>query len=195
MFWLNWRRRDQQRLEKALARCRDRINGNLRRQLLRLAPLEMAGLLIATWPRLGPGSREQLAALMEEEGFVDNWLELLAQGEAGERVTAATVLGEVGARRALGPLLAALGDREEGVQLAAAAALARLRDPRCLEPLLMALAEPRRWPPARVADILLALGPLSIPPLLETLKKSPAEEAVRIIAILGLFKDPRVLPP
>ncbi|OIQ11991.1 HEAT repeat domain-containing protein [Neomoorella thermoacetica] len=194
MLWPGWRRRDRQHLITDLEQCRGRIGRGLRRQLSLLDPLELAPLLIAAWPRLGPDIRSQLVSLAEEEGFVDRWLELLARGRAGARVTAATILGEMEVGRALGPLLEALGEREEGVQLAATAALIRLRDPRCLEPLLAALAEPRRWPPARVAEILLALGPVSIPPLLALLKQSAPELAVRVIAILGLFKDPRTLP-
>lgn len=194
MFWPLGRRWDQERLITEMEQCRGRLRAGLRRQLSRLDPLELASLLIAAWPRLKPDGRSQLVTYAEEEGYVDRWLEVLARGRGGARVTAATILGEMGVVRALKPLLEALGAKEEGVQLAAAAALARLRDPRCLGPLLAALAEPRRWPPARVAEILLALGPVSIPPLLALLKQGAPDLETRVIAILGMFKDPRVLP-
>ncbi|CEP68940.1 Armadillo-type fold [Moorella glycerini] len=194
MLWQRRRYRDEQRLSAALAGCRGKIAKGLRRELCRLDALALAGLLAGLWPRLEEATREQLAALAEEEGFIDAWLRALEQGKAGEKAAAATILGEMEIKRALGPLLAALGDRDEGVQMAATAALTRLRDRRCLEPLLAALAEPRRWPPARVAEVLLALGTASIPPLLDLLARGPEDISLRVINILGLFEDGRVLP-
>ncbi|WP_406677508.1 HEAT repeat domain-containing protein [Moorella sp. ACPs] len=194
MFWQRRRYRDERQLAAALAGCRDKIAIGLRRELCRLDALVLARLLADLWPQLEKNTREQLAALAEEEGFVNAWLQILKQGKAGEKVAAATILGEMRIKRALGSLLAAMGDRDEGVQMAATAALIRLRDRRCLEPLLTALAEPRRWPPARVAEVLLALGTDSIPPLLDLLGRGPEDVAIRVINILGSFNDERVLP-
>ncbi|WP_172613466.1 MULTISPECIES: HEAT repeat domain-containing protein [unclassified Neomoorella] len=194
LLWQRRRYRDEERLSAALAGCRGKIAKGLRRELCRLDARALAGLLAGLWPRLEEATREQLAALAEEEGFIEAWLRDLEQGKAGEKARAATILGEMGVKRALGSLLAALGDRDEGVQMAATAALIRLRDRRCLEPLLTALAEPRRWPPARVAEVLLALGTDSIPPLLDLLERGPEDVSIRVINILGCFKDERVLP-
>ena len=195
MFWHRWRRRDpEQRLAAALSRCRGQIGKGLQRQLCRMDALALARLLAGTWPHLGEATRRQLCTLVEEEGFVDAWVRLLAEGKAAAKAQVAATLGVMGINRSLSQLLAALGDRDEGVQLAATAALVRLRDRRCLEPLLTALAEPRRWPPARVAEVLLALGPASIPPLLGLLAGGPEDVALRAINILGLFKDDRVIP-
>ncbi|MDN5345409.1 MAG: hypothetical protein PWQ18_1523 [Clostridia bacterium] len=195
MFWQRRRYRDQeQHLAAGLVKCRGRLPQGLRRGLSRLDALALARLLDGLWPRLGPATRAQLATLVEEGGFVDAWIRLLEGGKAGEKALAATILGEMGISRALGPLLAALGERDEGVQLAAGAALVRLRDPRCLEPLLVALAEPRRWPPARVAEVLLALGEASIPPLLALLAEGPEDVAIRVVGILGLFSATCTLP-
>lgn len=195
MFWWSWRHRDkQQRLELKLKSCRGRLGKGLSKKLCHLEALELGQLLLRLWPQLEGNTREQVVTLVEEAGFVDEWLRLLEKGKAGEKVLAAIILGELATSRALAPLLTALGDADEGVQLAAAASLANMRDPRCLEPLLIALTEPSHWPPARVADVLVALGPTSIPPLLELLVKGPVDLTVRVIAILGLFKDSRVLP-
>jgi len=195
LFWRSWWHRDkQQRLELELKSCRGRLGKGLSKRLCHLEALELGKLLLRVWPQLEENTRKQVITLVEEAGFVDEWLWLLEKGKAGEKVIAAEILGELATRRALAPLLSALGDTDEGVQLAAAASLASMRDPRCLEPLLIALTEPSHWQPARVADVLVALGPASIPPLLELLGKGPVDLTMRVIAILGLFKDSRVLP-
>lgn len=195
MFWWKWRCRDkQQRLELELKNCRGKLSKGLRLRLCRLETLELAQLLLRVWPRLGEAAREQVTVLVEEKGFIEEWLGLLKKDKNSEKILTATVLGELAAGQALAPLLWALGDTDEGVQMAAAAALARIGDPRSLEPLLVALTEPLRWPPARVAEVLVALGPVSVPPLLELLPKGPVDLTVRVIAILAMFKDDRVVP-
>ncbi|MBC7325104.1 MAG: HEAT repeat domain-containing protein, partial [Moorella sp. (in: Bacteria)] len=187
-----WHRDEEQRLAAALQRCQGKVNRGLQRRLCRLEAIALARLLIGVWPRLGEDVRKELVDLAGEEGFINAWLQALERGRAGARAAAAAILGAMGISRALAPLLAALEDRDEGVQMAAAAALARLRDPRCLQPLLAALEAPRSFPPARVAEVIQALGPASIPPLLDLLAKGPEEVSVRVINILGLFKDDRV---
>ncbi|WP_258360656.1 HEAT repeat domain-containing protein [Moorella sulfitireducens] len=193
MFWQRRRYRDEKHLAAALANCRGKINKELRRELCLRDAQDLAVLLNRLWSHMEKTTRAELVAICEQEGFIEAWLRTLKQGKTGEKVTAATVLGEMEVKRALAPLLAAMGDRDEGVQMAATAGLIRLRDRRCLEPLLTALTEPRRWPPARVAEVLVALGKDSIPPLLDLLERGPEEVTIRVINILGSFKDEQVV--
>ncbi len=183
-----------QRLELELQKCRGKLNPKLKQRLCRLDALELAQLLLRIWPSLADDSRRQMVALVEENGFMEAWARLLQKGKSSEKVLLATVLEKLAIRRAVAPLLSALGDTDTGVQLAAAAALARIADPRSIEPLLIALEEPLSWPPARVAEILVALSPASIPPLVKLLQTGSPDLRVRAVTILGLFKDSRVLP-
>ncbi|MBE3572443.1 MAG: HEAT repeat domain-containing protein [Moorella humiferrea] len=190
MLWRLGRYRDKGRLAQALAESRGKIPGALRRELLRLGAVELARFLADLWPQLERATRQQLTALAEEEGIIGAWLEVLEEGKPFEKTAAAAVLGEMEVKAAIGPLLAALGDGDGGVQMAVTAALIRLGDARCLGPLLVALKEPRRWPPARVAEILLAFKQESLPLLLELLERETDEEmTVRLINILATFKE------
>ncbi|MFW6107878.1 MAG: HEAT repeat domain-containing protein, partial [bacterium] len=66
---------------------------------------------------------------------VDRQIELLKTGNDWARAVAAGSLGELGDRRAVGPLIKALVDRTVRVRVAAAASLARLGDARAVGPL------------------------------------------------------------
>ncbi|MDK2820608.1 MAG: hypothetical protein PWP31_573 [Clostridia bacterium] len=183
----------QQQLTIELERCNGKLGGRLQKRLKQLEVIDLAKLLNGVWSLLDSGTKEQLIIMVNEEGLVDKWLLYLQQGNVEEKVVAATILGNLQETRALGFLLEAIRDRDEGVQLAATEALIKLRDPRCLKLLITGLNEPKRLPPARIADVLLAFGTTSIPPLLHFLEESPEEVTVRIIEILGLFKDSQTL--
>lgn len=197
--WLRKRqaRRPQdpkEQLAERLKRCRGRLPRALRRLLRHMAAEESAEAILQCWADLGPDLRQEVKAIAREEGLIDHWLALLKEGSPSERVAAAEILGFLGEGRVTGYLLEALADREVAVQMAAAAALAFLQDARCLPPLVTALAEPRRIPPARVAQILAAFGAESIPYLVRALETGPEEVAIRVIEILGLIAHPGVLP-
>ncbi|MGI9951659.1 HEAT repeat domain-containing protein [Moorellaceae bacterium AZ2] len=193
-WWRKRRKEDNRGLVEKLCRCRKEVPSPLKKALLKLGAREGARVILECWPRLGLEVRQELKALAYGEALVEAWLQMLKGGSAQERALAAEILGVLAVDRAVAPLLEALADREEGVQMAAAAALVSLKDPRCLEPLSLALAEPRRIPPARVAQIMAAFGPQSIPYLLPAVRTGPEEVAVRAVEILGNLGEASVLP-
>jgi len=193
-WWRRGRKEDPRRLSEKLCRCRGRLPSSLREALLKLGAGEGARVVLECWPRLGPEVRGEIKALAYREDWVGDWLHMLKGGGARERALAAEVLGLLEVDRAAAPLLEALADGDEGVQMAAATALASIRDPRCLEPLALALAEPRRIPPARVAQVITAFGRQSIPHLVSALRAGPEEVALRAVEILGNLGEAGVLP-
>ena len=83
----------------------------------------------------------------------------LASTDRGDRVAAVWMFEKLRDRRAVGPLIAALGDTESEVRGPAASALGAFGDRRAVEPLLQALGDPERnvrlgaaWSLEKLAD-------------------------------------------
>jgi HEAT repeat protein len=94
------------------------------------------------------------------------------------RQSAARALGQLGDKRAVEPLIAALGDQEQTVWQSAARALGQLGDKRAIEPLRAALKAKDGRMRSSAADALAVLGD---------------ERAVG--PLLGRLKDPQYSPP
>jgi len=96
--------------------------------------------------------------------------------DARLRWRAAEVLGEIGDRRALEPLIQAIKDQDPDVRAAAARALGEIRDPKAIEPLIAALGDEE--PPVQIAAVL-ALGEFddtsSVTPLIDLFQRSMPE--------------------
>ncbi len=134
------------------------------------------------WPR------ERQAAVVNflvRIGFVDIFLKQINSPKCQERVQAAEMLGIFQSPSGVAPLLERLGDPEEDVRWAVSAALRRIQEPITIQPLITALAEPDGITPARVAEVLVAMGPQVVPVLLDCLPQ--VEELVQgnIYEILG----------
>lgn len=138
------------------------------------------------WPR------ERQAAVVNclvRIGFVDLFLKQINSPKCRERVQAAEMLGIFQSPSGVAPLLERLSDPEEEVRWAVSAALRRIQEPTTIEPLITALAEPDGITPARVAEVLVSMGPQVVPVLLNYLPQ--AEELVQgnIYEILGQIGD------
>lgn len=110
---------------------------------------------VLSW--LGPRATDALLSLVGEAGFeavvtagireigdgaVDQLLPLLVRDQPAVRRAAAALLGELGDRRAIEPLIAALDDVDDTVVAAAAGAAAALGDPAALAALFSLLSHP-----------------------------------------------------
>ena len=137
------------------------------------------------------------------------------------RQAAAVALGEIKDPRAVEPLIAALGDESSGVRLAAAKSLGEIKDPRAVEPLSAALKDENKyvrraaahaldrlgWKPEQdeIAgwywmakcdwDKCVALGALTVEPLIAALKDTDEEVRRAAAEALGKIKDRRAVEP
>ncbi len=66
----------------------------------------------------------------------------LISSDPDERAAAATILGNIGDRSAVGPLISLLNDKDPKVREKAVTALNSVLDPRAVEPLIGALKDP-----------------------------------------------------
>lgn len=109
------------------------------------------------------------------------------------RVQAAEVLGKLGSPQAIQPLLMALQDRNDEVRLEVARSLGMLKGEQAVRPLIEALKEPDKFVPARVAEVLISLGSLTVPALVDEILSSGIDKQTCsfICEILGEIKDPR----
>lgn len=192
--WWGKKEIDPERLKREIL-CAIKLTPKLKRFLRRLGPEQIAELILDCWPNLHPSIQTDLKVWVEGEEMVEEWLGLLKTGPSKARALAAEILGILGQSQALGPLLFALADRDEEVQIAAATGLIYLHDPRCLKPLALALTELKgRIPPARVAQVLIAFGEVSIPYLVPLLDSANEETIIHALEILGSIGGPRALP-
>jgi HEAT repeat protein len=138
------------------------------------------------WPR------ERQAAvvnLLVRIGFVDLFLKQINSPKCQERVQAAEMLGIFQSPSGVPSLLERLGDPEEEVRWAVSAALRRIQEPTTIEPLITALADLDGITPARVAEVLVAMGPQVVPVLLDYLPQVGELVQGNIYEILGQIGD------
>ena len=164
-------RRERRRLELERAlrqRALAFIEGEAATLPGELAPHEEAALslILRRYTRALVGeSRERMTAFFVASGHVDRELGLLHSRRAWRRAGAAHALGDLGSRRAVEPLLAALAaDPDRDVRASAARSLGMLGVAEATGPLVHALVE-RRVPVASAGQALLALGAPALPQL------------------------------
>lgn len=170
------------------------LPGRLVRELETAGPIKVAGLICQgarEWP--APVIQE-LRELAERNGYIAAWVSQLKSPVPTERIAAIEVLTLLRVESAVPLLVDLLCDRVEDVRWTAAAGLESFRDPSVIKPLIELLAEPARTTPARVANILVAMGQMAITPLLEALPGlSPVSRSL-VVEILGQMKSPQVVP-
>jgi HEAT repeat protein len=152
---------------------------------------------------------------------VEPLIAALGDERSDVRQAAAEALGEIKDPRAVEPLIAALKDAEWRVRAAAAYALGEIKDPRAVEPLIAALKDAEwrvreaaaqaldhlGWEPAqdeiagwywiakRDWDKCVALGALTVEPLIAALKDAGWSVRADAAKALGKIGDPRVVEP
>jgi HEAT repeat protein len=112
------------------------------------------------------------------------------------RLQAAYVLGTLGDRRAVGPLIAALKDSHYAVRASAAGALGRIGDPASLTGLLAACGDEEPWVRA---ESVRALGRLkareALPRLIAALEDSDSQVRLLSVQSLGALGDHSAVIP
>ena len=142
------------------------------------------------WPRERQAAVVNLLARL---GFVEIFLKQIHSSKYPERVQAAEMLGLFQSPSGVAPLLELLGDSEEEVRWAVSAALRRIQEPTTIEPLIAALDEPDGITLARVAEVLIAMGPQVVQILLDYLPQVEESARGNIYGILGQIGDERAI--
>jgi HEAT repeat protein len=124
---------------------------------------------------------------------VPSLLELLRDGKASVRATAAWALGRIADPRSVAPLLAALDDGVPEVRAEAVAALGRHGDARAVEPLVRSGRGESAWPDA--VDALCAIGAPAVGPLIVALEDPAPGIRTGAAQGLGRIGDARAIGP
>lgn len=101
------------------------------------------------------------------------------------RAASAERLGKIGGEGAAVLLFNAMADRNEEVRLAATASLKKIKDPSVASMLIEALKFPNKWLPARIAEVLLSLGEVSVTALEGALTDNDPVIRGYVIELLG----------
>ncbi|NLL18082.1 MAG: HEAT repeat domain-containing protein [Clostridia bacterium] len=157
-------------------------------------PRVLAPDIIELWPSMDEQDRQQLREQAQDYGWEAYFITDLEDAVPEKRLVAIEILGLIGGKQSVWPLLNALASKNEDVCFTAANALKELQAPNLMETLIDILAIPERWPPARVAEIILARGSEGVMPLLERLPIAPAASRGYIIELLGELEDVRAVP-
>jgi HEAT repeat protein len=124
--------------------------------------------------------RERIALFFERAGVVAKEVGLLKARQPWRRAVAAYVLGDIGSREAVDPLLEALDDRNGDVRAATTRSLGKLRAPAAVAPILRLMVD-ARIPVSAGSLALLEIGPPALPGLLNLVAEG--SEAERLAAM------------
>lgn len=166
----------------------------LKKYLTELKLSELAEVLADKAGKMSPGLLEETAAFLAAGDRSGDLVSLIESPDVDEREQAAEILGYIPLPGGPEALVKALGDKNEAVGLAAGASLVRFKDPSTAQPLAQSLGHPGKLLPARVAEVLLALGEKAVMPLIDEIRKADSEGQPLICEVLGQLGDARALP-
>ena len=133
---------------------------------------------------------------IDPQDRVDFLLGQLANGDQRIRPDVARVLGDIGAPRAVGPLIAATRDGNVFVRASAALALGRMADERAVEHLLAALEDDYSIVRNAAGEALEAMGEaVTLERLTAALQYDGPHVRAGVARVLGHRRDPRVVEP
>lgn len=133
--------------------------------------------------------QQMIKDFVHEQGIVKRYQAGLADIDYKVRAVNAERLGKIGGSGTAEALFTAMSDKNEEVRMSATTALKKMADPSVAEALVQALQDPYKWLPARIAEVLVALGPAAVPALHRALAEKDSAIRGYIIEILGEIGD------
>lgn len=119
----------------------------------------------------------------------------LRKGNLRERLTAIVTLGQLRERSVWAPLCTYSREADVSLSMAAARALVHIDPPAAVKHLMPLVLSRADWPAARVATLLVALGPdLVSEPLAAAALAAPPEHAPRLIRYLDVIHAETAIP-
>ena len=147
--------------------------------------------IMQVWPRLRPPYQADLRQIIAQEQLLLLYLRNLGEPDYHPS-TLAIAWRECPEPTLLPEFVELLASRQEAVQMAGVQLLTELNDPQLLTYLASAILQPQRYVPARVADVLIAIGEPAALLLVYLLGEIPGESKPPVLSVLG--KIPATYP-
>ncbi|NPV89191.1 MAG: HEAT repeat domain-containing protein [Firmicutes bacterium] len=173
------------KLSKALSRGRGPLTYSQVRKIEKADPWVVYRVLLKDYDFWTPERQIAITCCLARNGYVEQSIKMLKSSNPVERVQGAELLGFLQSQSGVAPLLEALGDPQDEVRLVTATALKRMNDLNIVLPLIKSLEPPVKATPARVAEILFALGPPVVEPILRAMDGVTEPTRGVLISILG----------
>lgn len=157
----------------------------IKQGLHKLAGEELLKLARDIWGNLGPKGKETLYRELQAKDIINKLLADLSGTNKPKQVPAVELLGKFQVNEALPKLVELLSSSDLGVVLAATGAVKNYPSGQTLPLLLETLEDPRRWPPARVAEAIINYGPGIAPVLADSFLQIKGDARVHLVEILG----------
>jgi HEAT repeat protein len=171
--------------DKLLAEATHRgtVSPDLLQKIRDKAPESLEDVLMAIKKLKGPYC-DDLRRIIGEEKLLLHYARILGQADY-QPYTLAAAWRECSDPTALPVFVELLASRDKAVQMAAVRLLTSLNEPQCLTYLASALLQPHRYVPARVAEVLVALGESAAWLLCYLLPEIPGESKPLVLSVLG----------
>lgn len=170
---------------------RMRNSGDVSSKLQSLGADEAARWLLEHKNKLTERASDIEEALAGKE-LQRRWEQRLLRANPDMQTDIVTAVAEFGGIPGRRWLVRMLNQNNPGVQFAAAASLAKFADHQLLADIIPLLASKYPGVPARVAEIIMAMGKESVDPLLKHMQKADEEKEL-VIHILGELGEPEAL--
>lgn len=115
----------------------------------------------------------------------DRYQSTLIDKDYRTRAISCERLGKIGGEGVAVLLFNAMADKNEEVRLAATAGLKKIKDPSVAGMLIDALKFPNKWLPARIAEVLISLGQVSVTALQGALQDNDPVIRAYVVELLG----------
>lgn len=135
------------------------------------SPEVLAKPFLELWGGLDPAAQNQLKDEIKKYGWEAYFLTDLRSRERVKQLDAIEILGFIGGEKSFWPLMDALASKDDEISFSGTAALKKLETPSMVENLVNAFREPGKWPPARIAEILIEKDSVLDPFLLKELNE------------------------
>jgi len=159
------------------------VSAELRQKIRSQKPGSLSDVLLAINKIHGP-YRHDLRKIIAEEQMLTAYAHSLGQADY-QPYTLAAAWHECPDPAVLADFVDLLASREEAVQMAAVRLLIALNEPQSLTYLASALLQPHRYVPARVAEVLIAMGGPAAWLLCYLLPEVPGESKQLVLSVLG----------
>lgn len=175
---------------QAIAGETDAFSASLFRAKRRFGDWKIVELEILKWSGSIRGfGHKKLCRIFEETGFADYEIRRLKSFRWWIRAQAAQRLGQMLCSKASPALEQVLEDRSFEVRLTASWALAKLGDSKAVDRIVQSLAHSSKLAAARLTNIILEMGPQTIPTLKRLLENEDTEVKLMAIKLLGILKE------
>ncbi len=181
-------------LDSRMGSEQDAKLASIKKGLHQLPPEQLLALAKEIWNDLGATGKAVLYQALKDKGKINSLLTDLSGTNKPKTTSAAEMLGQFQVMEALPKLVEMLSSSDLGVVMAAAAALKNYPSHHTLPLLLETLDEPRRWPPARVAEVIVSYGPGVAPVLVNAFREQKGDVRILLMEILGQLRSQEGVP-